>query len=170
MKSINQTYIEEKVKLFEELIEAYGWEGDLAEDGKMKFINEYFTQALSDAIEYGEESQKEKQQQFKVKVIDKGKQEQLIFDFRLLEDRYERLRYEHEQFMERFESWNMGMNTLWSEINTMKAKLTKPSDEKKHRMYCVKSGMRCLVYHPDGICPDVRDCEACKDSIADHEI
>lgn len=31
-----------------------------------------------------------------------------------------------------------------------------------HRMYCGKSGMRCLVYHADGICPDVRDCDACK--------
>lgn len=29
-------------------------------------------------------------------------------------------------------------------------------------MYCSKSNMRCLVYHPDGVCPDVRDCEACK--------
>jgi hypothetical protein len=32
----------------------------------------------------------------------------------------------------------------------------------KHRMYCAKSGMRCAVYHYDGICPDIRDCEACK--------
>ena len=32
----------------------------------------------------------------------------------------------------------------------------------KHKMYCSKSDMRCAVYHTDGICPDVRDCEACK--------
>lgn len=34
--------------------------------------------------------------------------------------------------------------------------------KKKHRMYCAKSGIRCLVLHPDGMCPDIRDCEACK--------
>lgn len=31
----------------------------------------------------------------------------------------------------------------------------------KHRMYCAKSGMACAVFHEDGICPDVRDCEGC---------
>ncbi len=31
-----------------------------------------------------------------------------------------------------------------------------------HRRYCAMSKMRCLVYHPNGICPDIRDCEACK--------
>lgn len=31
-----------------------------------------------------------------------------------------------------------------------------------HSKYCGKNGMVCLVYHTDGICPDVRDCEACK--------
>lgn len=29
-------------------------------------------------------------------------------------------------------------------------------------MYCRKSNMRCLVYHSDGMCPDITDCEACK--------
>ena len=33
----------------------------------------------------------------------------------------------------------------------------------EHRRYCRKSGLACLVYHIDGICPDVRDCEACKE-------
>lgn len=44
----------------------------------------------------------------------------------------------------------------------MKEKLEK---EKKieHRMYCRKSAMRCAVYHEDGVCPDIRDCEACKE-------
>lgn len=37
-------------------------------------------------------------------------------------------------------------------------KLKKPP----HRMYCAKSGMACLVYHYNGICPDVVDCEGCK--------
>lgn len=32
----------------------------------------------------------------------------------------------------------------------------------EHKMYCTKSNMRCAVFHTDGICPDVRDCEACK--------
>ena len=31
----------------------------------------------------------------------------------------------------------------------------------KHRMYCAKSNMRCAVYHPDGICPNIADCEVC---------
>ena len=34
-------------------------------------------------------------------------------------------------------------------------------DAPKHRKYCAKSGLACLVYHSNGICPDVRDCEAC---------
>ncbi len=29
--------------------------------------------------------------------------------------------------------------------------------------------MRCAVYHPDGICPDVRDCEACKEDMTPEE-
>lgn len=33
----------------------------------------------------------------------------------------------------------------------------------EHRKYCTKSNMRCAVFHVDGICPDVRDCEACKE-------
>jgi len=32
----------------------------------------------------------------------------------------------------------------------------------KHLPYCRKSGVSCLVMHSDGVCPDVRDCEACK--------
>ena len=45
--------------------------------------------------------------------------------------------------------------------------MTKPEqpqerEEPKHRKYCRKSDMKCLVYHVDGICPDERDCEACK--------
>ena len=40
--------------------------------------------------------------------------------------------------------------------------LEKDVNETKHRMYCAMSGMRCLVYHPNGICPDIRDCEACR--------
>ncbi len=31
-----------------------------------------------------------------------------------------------------------------------------------HRRFCGKSGFNCAVYHLDGICPDVRDCEGCK--------
>lgn len=28
--------------------------------------------------------------------------------------------------------------------------------------------MYCLVYHADGICPDIRDCEGCKNEIPPH--
>ena len=34
-------------------------------------------------------------------------------------------------------------------------------EEPKHRMYCAKSGLSCLVEH-NGPCLDVTDCEACK--------
>ena len=44
----------------------------------------------------------------------------------------------------------------------MTKELKKKKEKLIHRMYCAKSGMRCVVYHLDGICPDVRDCEACK--------
>lgn len=35
-------------------------------------------------------------------------------------------------------------------------------DEVKHRMYCLKSNMKCLVYHVGGVCPDETECEGCK--------
>ena len=34
-------------KKFRELVEAYGWEGDLADDGKDKFIINFITNALN---------------------------------------------------------------------------------------------------------------------------
>lgn len=40
----------------------------------------------------------------------------------------------------------------------------------QHRRYCGKSIMRCLVYHPDGICPDITDCEACKEERGEFNI
>lgn len=45
----------------------------------------------------------------------------------------------------------------------------KPATQPKHRMYCGHSGLMCLVYHADGVCPDVRDCEACKANRKDCE-
>jgi len=61
--------------------------------------------------------------QFRIKGIDKDKQERLIFDFRNIEDKAERLRHENEQLLKRFEEWEQGINTLWAEVNTLKAKL-----------------------------------------------
>ena len=40
--------------------------------------------------------------------------------------------------------------------------MEKKQPKLKHEMYCSRSNMRCAVYHLDGICPDVRDCAACK--------
>lgn len=31
----------------------------------------------------------------------------------------------------------------------------------KHRRYCAKSNMRCLVDHLGEACPDITDCKAC---------
>lgn len=41
--------------------------------------------------------------------------------------------------------------------------MNKEKPKLKHKMYCAKSNMRCLVDHLGETCPDVTDCEACKE-------
>lgn len=63
------------------------------------------------------------QTQFKVKVIDKGRSESILYDFRIIEERLSILQKEQKHIENRQLDWNNNMERLWGEINRLKEKL-----------------------------------------------
>lgn len=91
----------------------------------------------------------------------------------LFDETIELVRREAEQ--ERDEEWRKflekqeelggipkGFTAEIRKFQILTPKESQGGNKPQHRRYCSKSGMRCAVNHPDGICPDIRDCEACK--------